>query len=385
MYFRKLKGLCALPAALPLFLFLCCATAAHAAGQEAGTVVSVTPGAFVERDGQRMPLEAKAAIYAGDVLVTDATGRLRAWMRDETTLSLGSDTEFEIEAYDDTGDKPVFTSRMTGLARMLTGKISKANPEGFRVATPQATVGIRGTILSVRAGGGKTTVFVENTLRQVVVNGVTVPSGSKAEVPAAGAAPRVSPMTPADRQELGASLAARGDNSGPGGGAGGASSGVMAAASSSAAPAAAASAPAGLNVDNMLADSSSALSQAIALHQEATVTGSLVGGNTEATSNWSGSYTLSGVNLASGAFRSGAMMLHENNGAGDFNLSGGAGVLSNSDSNYDLSGTFSSASAGSIAATGFMIGTVHEGRFGAQSSNNTRVVGQKYWSTSVTH
>ncbi|WP_297672394.1 FecR family protein, partial [uncultured Desulfovibrio sp.] len=273
MYFRKLKGLCALPAALPLFLFLCCATAAHAAGQEAGTVVSVTPGAFVERDGQRMPLEAKAAIYAGDVLVTDATGRLRAWMRDETTLSLGSDTEFEIEAYDDTGDKPVFTSRMTGLARMLTGKISKANPEGFRVATPQATVGIRGTILSVRAGGGKTTVFVENTLRQVVVNGVTVPSGSKAEVPAAGAAPRVSPMTPADRQELGASLAARGDNSGPGGGAGGASSGVMAAASSSAAPAAAASAPAGLNVDNMLADSSSALSQAIALHQEATVTG----------------------------------------------------------------------------------------------------------------
>ncbi|MBE6441908.1 MAG: hypothetical protein E7022_06190 [Desulfovibrio desulfuricans] len=382
MYFRKLEGLCVLPAALPLLLFLCCAAAAHAAGQEAGTVVSVTPGAFVERDGQRLPLEAKAAIYAGDVLVTDATGRLRAWMRDETTLSLGSDTEFEIEAYDDRGDKPVFTSRMTGLARMLTGKITRANPEGFRVATPQATVGIRGTILSVRSGGGKTTVFVENTLRQVVVNGVTVPSGSKAEVPVAGAAPRVSPMTPADRQELGASLAARG---GSGGGAGGASSGVMAAASSSAAPAAAASAPAGLNVDNMLADSSSALSQAIALHQEATVTGRLVGGE-DGYLNWSGSYTLTGVNLASGAFRSGAMMLHENNGAGDFNLSGGAGVLNGG--TYHLTGVFSgNDTTAGIAATGSMTGTVHSGTFNAETPSSAAgaSVDGSYQSTSVTH
>lgn len=71
-------------------------------------------------------------------------------------------------------------------------------------------VSVQAQILTVRSGYGRTTVFVENTQRQVVVNGVTVPSGSKAEVPQAGAAPKVSPMTPADRQELGASLAARG-------------------------------------------------------------------------------------------------------------------------------------------------------------------------------
>jgi hypothetical protein len=159
----------------------------------------------------------------------------------------------------------------------------------------------------------------------------------------------------------------------------------MAAASSSAAPAAAASAPAGLNVDNMLADSSSALSQAIALHQEATVTGRLVGGE-DGYLNWSGSYTLTGVNLASGAFRSGAMMLHENNGAGDFNLSGGAGVLNGG--TYHLTGVFSgNDTTAGIAATGSMTGTVHSGTFNAETPSSAAgaSVDGSYQSTSVTH
>lgn len=185
------------------------ATYAAAAGQKAGTVMSVTPGVFVERDGRKEPLETKAPVYSGDVLITDATGRLRVWMSDETTLSIGSDTEFEIEEYDDKASKPVFRSKLTGVARFLTGEITKANPEGFKVSTPQATVGVRGTILSVQSVSGKTTVFVENTLRQVVVNGTVVPSGFKGVVTGVGAAPRISPISPADRNSLGTSLSSR--------------------------------------------------------------------------------------------------------------------------------------------------------------------------------
>lgn len=184
-------------------------TDAFASGQEAGTVISLTPGVFAERDGKRIPLTHKSVILSGDLLTTDATGRVRIWMRDETTLSLGSDTEFEIEEYDDTAAKPRFTAKMTGLARMLTGKIVKANPEGFKVTTPQAVVGIRGTILTVHARRSGTTVYVENSLRRVVVNGVTVPSGDKALVPQAGAVPQLSPITPEDRRALGTELAAR--------------------------------------------------------------------------------------------------------------------------------------------------------------------------------
>jgi hypothetical protein len=192
-----------------LFLCLLLSVDIVAAGQEAGTVMNVTPGAFVERDGKKLPLTGKSAVFSGDILSTDATGRVRIWMRDETTLSLGSDTEFEIEEYEEIGNRPAFTAKMTGLARMLTGRIAKANPEGFKVTTPQAVVGIRGTILTVRASSSRTIVYVENTLRRVVVNGVSVPSGSKALVPRAGAVPQVSPFTPEDRRILGAELAVR--------------------------------------------------------------------------------------------------------------------------------------------------------------------------------
>ncbi len=193
-----------------IFLFcLLSTTITFAAGQEAGTVVSVVPGAFVERNGARMPLEAKALVHSGDVLSTDDTGRVRVWMRDDTTLSLGPNTEFDIEEFANEGSKPVFKGKMTGLARMLTGEIVNANPEGFKVSTPQCSVGIRGTIITVEANKNATSVYVENTLRQVLVNGMTVPSGSKGLVQSPGALPQIMPITPADRQRIGAQVAAR--------------------------------------------------------------------------------------------------------------------------------------------------------------------------------
>ncbi len=115
------------------------------------------------------------------------------------------------------------------------------------------------TILTVRSGDGRTTVFVENTNREVVVNGVTVPSGSKAEVPQSGAAPKVTPMTPADRQELGASLAARSGAPSSGNGQG----------AVPAAPMGIPGPPAGLQEDdNMLADDTSPLNQSILQAQQ---------------------------------------------------------------------------------------------------------------------
>ncbi|MBQ9453246.1 MAG: FecR domain-containing protein [Desulfovibrio sp.] len=173
-----------------------------AAVEPVGVIVSCTPGAFVERDGARIPLQLKDSLHSGDILSTDTTGRLRAWMRDDTTLSLGTNTEFAIEDYDDRPAKAVFTSKMTGFARILTGKIVKANPEGFNVITPVSRIGIRGTILSIDASKDTTTVFVESTMQQVLVNGITVPSGSKALVNGVQAIPQIMPMTATDRQHI---------------------------------------------------------------------------------------------------------------------------------------------------------------------------------------
>lgn len=173
-----------------------------ASDNPAGIIVSLTPGAFVERHGTRIALQIKDPIYAGDSLITDTTGRLRIWMRDDTTVSLGLDTEFTLEEYDDKTETSTFSSKMTGFARILTGKIVQANPEGFNVITPVSRIGIRGTILSIEAGQKTTTVFVENTMHQVLVNGIAVPSGSKAIVNALDAAPQIVPINPIDRQRI---------------------------------------------------------------------------------------------------------------------------------------------------------------------------------------
>ena len=180
-----------------------------ALAQEAGRVVSLTPGVFVERSGKTLPLELKGVVEAGDTLVTDASGRVRILFSDDSSLSIGPDTTLELREYLPDGSKPSFKAHLgKGLMRAITGKIVEMNPAGFALTSPEATVGIRGTIISMRSDKGVTTVFVESTTRNVFVNNVNVPAGQKITVPADRATPQ--PILPQDRREIGRSLAFRG-------------------------------------------------------------------------------------------------------------------------------------------------------------------------------
>lgn len=119
---------------------------------------------------------------------------------------LGSNTSLSLEQVVTGGSSPAFRARMgQGVARFITGKIVEKNPDGFSVVTPDATVGIRGTIFAVQVGNGVTTVFVTNTTKQVFVNGIQVPTGFKITLPQGG----VAPMTPADRNQISGSVASR--------------------------------------------------------------------------------------------------------------------------------------------------------------------------------
>ncbi|MCL1889479.1 MAG: hypothetical protein FWF99_03115 [Desulfovibrionaceae bacterium] len=80
------------------------------------------------------------------------------------------------------------------------------NPSGFKMTSPEATVGIRGTIVAMRREGNTTTVYVENTLRRVYVNNIDVPSGLKMVI-GPGVTPSPVPIEPQDRRELGRDLA----------------------------------------------------------------------------------------------------------------------------------------------------------------------------------
>ena len=197
---------------LPFVLLFACLFALPVyAAPEAGKVVSLTPGAFVERAGKRLPLEMKSAVETGDTLTTDSTGRVRVLFSDDSSMSIGPNTVLSLREFSPGGSKPAVKAHLgKGLLRAITGRIVEQNPEGFALTSPEATVGIRGTIISMRSDKGRTTVFVENTTRKVFVNGVNVPSGNKMTVP--GDPGRFEPIRPEDRREIGRDLAFRGGN-----------------------------------------------------------------------------------------------------------------------------------------------------------------------------
>jgi hypothetical protein len=63
----------------------------------------------------------------------------------------------------------------------------------------------------MRSGNGSTSVYVENTLRQVYVNGTNVPQLNKITI-TPGQPPRIAPIAPQDRREIGRGLAFLGGN-----------------------------------------------------------------------------------------------------------------------------------------------------------------------------
>ncbi len=143
---------------LSICLLLLCAFAASPqfslAAEEplAAQAISITPEAWVERGGQKTPLQQKDKIYRSDVVLTGPAGRVQLLFEDDTVIAMGPDSSVAISDFSfGEGKKPNFAANMAkGTARFVTGQIVKQNKEGFNVSTPTATIGIRGTTVYIQ-------------------------------------------------------------------------------------------------------------------------------------------------------------------------------------------------------------------------------------------
>jgi len=182
-----------------LFISICVA-------KDVGVIISYKAGVVAQRNDKTVDLAMKAIVNDKDILKTDETGRAQILFNDETSVSLGSNTLLKLEDVIDDNANSAFRARIDhGIVRFITGKIVEKNPNGFSVVTPDATVGIRGTIFAVRVGNGTTTVFVTNTTKQVFVNGVLIPSGFKIVLPQG----TIAPITSDDNDLIASSTSAR--------------------------------------------------------------------------------------------------------------------------------------------------------------------------------
>ena len=127
------------------------------AGAVSGQVQIASPGAvgIVAQSGK--------PIYLGDVVTTDAGGRLQIMLLDETIFTIGPNSSLVIDefVYDPaTADGTLSAEVLKGTFRFVTGKIAHKEPKNMKVNLPAGTIGVRGTMVAGRVDGDHSLVVL---------------------------------------------------------------------------------------------------------------------------------------------------------------------------------------------------------------------------------
>ncbi|HEY6094989.1 MAG TPA: FecR family protein [Gallionellaceae bacterium] len=108
-----------------------------------GSVEAIAP------DGSRRPLIKGSEVNTGDSINTAAGARAQVRFNDGGYVSLQPNTVFRVDQFNyqnqTDGNEKGFFSLLKGGLRAITGAIGHVNRETYKVATPNATIGIRGT------------------------------------------------------------------------------------------------------------------------------------------------------------------------------------------------------------------------------------------------
>ncbi len=128
-------------------LFFCVLPLAQAK-QPVGTVVSISGKVWAQKSTQKRALSIKSPVMEKDRLTTGKNGRVQILFADDSILSLAPATTVTIKSFSFARTKsPNMALHIAkGITRMVSGKIVAQHPEGFKISSPLATIGIRGTI-----------------------------------------------------------------------------------------------------------------------------------------------------------------------------------------------------------------------------------------------
>lgn len=164
---------------LTMVLLLSTALPAVAESDAIGRIIAIRGQATaVDGAGTSRSLQLKSAIGIGERIKTGQRCRLQIMFADNTIVSLGPASEFQVKdyAWDAASGQGKMTSRVNeGVFRVLGGSITKSAPQNFLTETPSATIGIRGSMYAGRLRGGALQVvfqggkgiFVKNSLGSV--------------------------------------------------------------------------------------------------------------------------------------------------------------------------------------------------------------------------
>lgn len=151
--------------------------AAGLAADPAHAQARVGEAAVVQNEVVRVMGSATSQINVGDGVLHDEIVRTglasaaRLVMADSTNLSLGPNATIKLDrtVFDDEHSYRDIAIRLTsGAFRFVTGHSEKT---AYRITTPLATIGVRGTILDILSLRGKTTVVLQEGASRVCTLG----------------------------------------------------------------------------------------------------------------------------------------------------------------------------------------------------------------------
>ncbi len=112
-----------------------------------GHVGAFSGSAKLVRKGVISEIYSGLVLQPHDNIVTNAKSKVQLIMEDETIITIGPLSHFEIDTYQFEPDRKNSLSfrLQRGFFRSITGKIGKVAPERFKIHTKSATIGVRGT------------------------------------------------------------------------------------------------------------------------------------------------------------------------------------------------------------------------------------------------
>ncbi len=122
------------------------AGAASAGVSEPGLVVRINGTPTVECAGKTQPLSEGAKVHVGDVVVTDASAKLKVLLADDSVLAIGPRSRVLLDEFALGDDRRVRLNVLAGRFKIAVAKFFGRNSD-YQVRTPTAVAGVRGTVL----------------------------------------------------------------------------------------------------------------------------------------------------------------------------------------------------------------------------------------------
>lgn len=150
---------------LTLVLGIVAANAQAQGNAEVGAVSLVLGKAWLQAaDDSRQLLRAGSVIKVSDKIMTESNGHVHIRFVDDAFVSVRPDSLLEIQRYDFNSQNPADSSiklnLIEGITRAISGEGAHAARERFRLNTPIAAIGVRGTDFVVSASAGSVRALV---------------------------------------------------------------------------------------------------------------------------------------------------------------------------------------------------------------------------------